>query len=322
MSTFFIGLSFAVLCVVLVLRMIRCLSQHRPLGPAYMATVLGAVALFSSGVLIPFTTLDAFLGGTNILHLLRNLAYTGGLWFLQLAVCQVAGATEHRVKGAAVAMICGVFTVCFFVGQRTGTTERFMSDNVGDPWIWAYGSIYMAGILWLSLNIARVIPRKTPHMLPFRIGGVLMALASIVELINMANGHYFTADSPVSRALYPLFAPLLYGGIAVSALGLIAPMVRDAFRSLRQRWLFARIVSAEEELPHEQRSSVQAFFTSDIEQAIYGLIIRAKDESIANRITLSPTQTTMLQVLERSLQLQHHEIPKEVLPPCHPGSLD
>lgn len=55
-------------------------------SPALVSASLGFVALFTVGFAIPEGIVDSWLGGTNLLHLIRNLLFLSSMWFLRRAI--------------------------------------------------------------------------------------------------------------------------------------------------------------------------------------------------------------------------------------------
>ena len=73
--------------VAVVVRLLR-VAQRRRVDFVWVGTALAALAFSANGVMVPERTVDAWMGGENIFHLIRNLLALSAVWCLRAALVQ------------------------------------------------------------------------------------------------------------------------------------------------------------------------------------------------------------------------------------------
>ena len=73
--------------VAVVVRLPR-VAQRRRVDFVWVGTALAALAFSANGVMVPERTVDAWMGGENIFHLIRNLLALSAVWCLRAALVQ------------------------------------------------------------------------------------------------------------------------------------------------------------------------------------------------------------------------------------------
>lgn len=228
--------AFWLLAVVFAARL-YLVARHNASTAFLGATGVGVVGLFCTGQIIPESTLDALIGGTNWLHLVRNLLVTVAVWLVREGVFS-ALSTEREARqrvtrrpsflGALLLAIAIPFTFQSFVP----TTDAFIPETVQQPAVYVYATVYMAILGGLGLSILRVSigPRDSRTVRASAtvvgIGMGLMVLGCIDEIIYMSL-RFLGFQGSLTDVTYLLFTPFFYSGILLTSLGLgIPPIVR------------------------------------------------------------------------------------------------
>lgn len=192
-----------------------------------LALIAGAGALFMVGTVVPLTTLDGWLGGSNIVNLLQNVLATLAIWFMMMTAKHMA--TGSWPAPRAVWELIGViaaFAIPFFLMNRGPTNEDFVRENAASGWLWLYASIYMAYVAYLMVRMFLALGERGARLYAVvRVGAILMGVASIIEIL------YLTARVLGGQPewLGDAFNPFFYGGILLIALGLAwFPLARRA----------------------------------------------------------------------------------------------
>lgn len=311
--------------VVLLLRVGALIQERRIPSPALVSALLGFAALFTVGFAVPEGVVDSWLGGTNLLHLIRNLLFLSSMWFLRRAICLVLDRPSARLNPVPLLLQMLAMAVFFASSPRGATTGWFIPEYVHEPGIWAYANVYMAGVLWLAVDIiqlARTAGRPIGWFWWFSAGGVLISIASAVELLYMSVVPQLGRDSSLAQNLYPLFSPLLYSGIAAIVVGLCIPPVITLVRrvQLPLRLANSRASAACAPLMGCRRSTARAlvtgFLASDPRGEVYDTMIQLRDGTMIPDVSLTGAQLALLADLERRFPYDQMAIaiPDEVRP--------
>ncbi|WP_164206915.1 hypothetical protein [[Micrococcus luteus] ATCC 49442] len=261
---------------------------------------IGTLGLFSTGVIVPEETLDAALGGVNLLHLVRNLCVTGAVWLVREGIFAAYSPDDkyrvrfsHRPIAAGLAALA--ISAPFLSQQFVPTTLSYVPENVGQMPVFIYASVYMGILALLAVSVLRICLR-TQESLPVRVssrvvasGMALVALASVEEIAYMTTLHLDVGGTSLHQILYVLFNPLFYGGVLLTSLGLgIPPLVR-AWRQL-QFWDRAALVfltvTAGRACWGLSRTAwlasiVSSFYAKDPSARLYEYVIRSSDHKVA-----------------------------------------
>jgi hypothetical protein len=261
---------------------------------------IGVLGLFSTGVIVPEETLDAALGGVNLLHLVRNLCVTGAVWLVREGIFAAYSPDDkYRVRFSHRPITAGLTAVAIsapFVSQRfVPTTLSYVPENIGQMPVFIYASVYMGILASLAVSVLRICLRPQ-ESLPVRVssrvvasGMALVALASVEEIAYMAALHMDVGGSSLHQILYVLFNPLFYGGVLLTSLGLgIPPLVR-AWRQLqfwdRAALVFLTVTAGRAYWGLSRRAwlarSVSSFYSRYPSARLYEYVIRSSDHKVA-----------------------------------------
>ncbi|WP_077490902.1 hypothetical protein [Sinomonas mesophila] len=311
---------------VLALRTVSALRRRTRPGPALLSAILGFIALMTTGVLVPEGVLDGWLGGTNLLHLIRNLLVLGAVWNLRRAIALVIDVENKRSNPTPLLVLCLVVSVFFASHSHEGTHPSFIPAYAHLPGIWAYGTLYMAGVLWMALDIVRgmregrleqlATPPRLASMWLFSGGGVLMGAASALEIGYMTEVLLHGNGTPLAVGLYPWFSPLLYGGIGFIVLGLLIPPVLSALGRLAVRLANSRrhALAAPVFGLSASSSAIRAFVSADPQADTYNLFIRLRDRAVAGNSLPPPVELLLQEMNRKFTRSASFRIPEEVCP--------
>ena len=228
--------AFWLLTVVFAARL-YLVARHKASTAFLGATGVGVVGLFCTGQIVPESTLDALIGGTNWLHLVRNLLVTAAVWLVREGVFR-ALSTESELRHRAthkplfLAALLLAIAIPFTLQSFVPTMEAFIPETVHQPAIYVYATVYMAVLGGLGLSVLRVSvgPRDSRTVRTSAtvvgVGMGLMVLGCIDEILYMSLSFTGFKGSLIDMT-YLLFTPLFYSGILLTSLGLgIPPIVR------------------------------------------------------------------------------------------------
>ena len=228
--------AFWLLAVVFAARL-YLVARHNASTAFLGATGVGVVGLFCTGQIVPESTLDALIGGINWLHLVRNLLVTAAVWLVREGVFRaVSGEPEARRRVTHRPLFLGALllaiTIPFTLQSFVPTTSAFIPENVQQPAIYVYATVYMAILGGLGLSVLRVSlgPRDSRTVRASAtvvgIGMGLMVLGCADEILYMSL-RLLGLQGSLTDLTYTLFSPFFYSGILLTSLGLgIPPMVR------------------------------------------------------------------------------------------------
>lgn len=285
---------------------------------AFLAAMgIGLVGLFSTGVLVSELVLDGFLGGHNVLHLLRNLAVTFAVWLIRDGVVHAFGDESDRAKFSYSRKLLVLVTVAIvipFLFQRfVPTTEQYVPENIDQLPVLIYATVYMSALGFFAASVVKtcLAPQVSKAVRisarGVAIGMALMATACVDEIAYM-HLEALKAGSPALRSiLYSAFPPLLYGGVLIVSLSLALPLLVRVLRALD---LVNRLTLLVLELsPAMANSSTKpsralpraraAWTHPDPSSAVYEHIIRESDRRVSdNRRSLPPVTVRALHAAE------------------------
>lgn len=207
------------------------------------ATGVGVVGLFCTGLIAPEATLDAWIGGVNWLHLVRNLLVTTAVWLVREGVF-TALSKDHTFKARPthrplfLALLLLIIVIPFTQQTFIPTTATFVPDTISQAAIYSYASAYMAILGLLSLSVLRVsighrqsrTVRTSATVVGLGMG--LLVLGCVDEIIYMTL-RFVGRVGPAADVMYALFSPLFYSGIVLTSLGLGVPPTVRLWRRLQ-----------------------------------------------------------------------------------------
>lgn len=228
-----------VLLVIVVLRtrpaFFGPLALRRKARPGWAAACVAALAFLALGAVIPSVTLDSWLGGTNILHLVRNLLAVTAIWLLRSAVMVLqesySGSSEPRPKRHSPWVLLAIvilITVPFlFINRGSSATDSFMTVVIGQAPAVVYAVIYMLAMAWIGADMALALTaRVRSFFFLFVAGGWAIVIASLDEIAYLILGHFSFGPAWFIELTRGGFYPLLYLGVALVAIGLTVRPVR------------------------------------------------------------------------------------------------
>lgn len=263
------------------------------------ATGVGVVGLFTTGVVVPEATIDAAMGGHNVLHLVRNLCVTVAVWLVREGIFSAYSEGDgyrrqlsHRP--AAVGFMALAIAIPFTFQRFVPTTSEYLPENLNQPAVFVYAVVYMGLLGLLAMSVLTVCLHRQDSR-PVRVsaavvatGMTLIVLACTDEILFLSL-EFVSAGHELTSILYMLFSPLFYTGVLLTSFGLgIPPMVkagrhfqlpdRTALLVLtlmlsRSYWQFG---------PTTWLHKVgESFTTKDPSGRLYEFMIRASDHRIA-----------------------------------------
>lgn len=311
--------AFWLLTVVFAARL-YLVARHNASTAFLGATGVGVVGLFCTGQIVSENTLDALIGGTNWLHLVRNLLVTAAVWLVREGVFRaLSSESELRRrlthKPLFLAALLLAIAIPFTLQSFVPTTDAFIPETVHQPAIYIYATVYMAilGGLGLSVLGISVGPRDSRTVRASAtvvgVGMGLMVLGCIDEIIYMSL-RFTGFQGSLIDVTYLLFTPLFYSGILLTSLGLgIPPMVRLWRRlALVDRFWILVLHCKFHALGRTEKAQGERFaFAADVlgsrpAERLYTLVIAIGDLRAAGRqATYSPPAERALVLAQRRL---------------------
>ncbi|MDJ0336605.1 hypothetical protein QMG83_15355 [Salinibacterium sp. G-O1] len=211
--------------------------------PAWIASGTGIAALLSIGVIIPIPLADSWLGGVNLLFLLRTALPVIAFWYLREAVAVQVGKESPRRGRAILWALLAVQVLLFIMIPDRGTTNiYFVDEHMIYPAAFLWACVYVAAVIWTSAGIfSQLLPFRGRHFVPFKVGA-LMTIVGGVALVIHCGLILAGAIEPVSGDLaWVLFNVFFYPGILLTVAGFVAITIRDALVLAQWRLRAARL---------------------------------------------------------------------------------
>lgn len=300
----------AVLLLIVILRTKPAFSgpKHlqRKARPGWAAGLVATLAFLALGTVVPSATLDSWLGGTNWIHLVRNLLAVAAIWLLRDAVMILQESYDGRryqrpkrqspwVLGLLLIMIVLPF---LFIDRGPTTDSSFMTDTLSQLPAVVYGSVYMLSMAWIGADMALALRgRWASFFALFITGGWAIVLASVDEIVYLVLGHLALGPGWLIELTRLAFYPLLYMGVALVAIGLaVRPLGRrvEAARiSHHRRRLIKTINSKDDEIAQLlwPDGGPQAATGADVRD-LYRFTIALRDWETKGDNKLTPAQKT------------------------------
>lgn len=228
------SLAFAALAFIFIFRARNALRSPA-VRISWLASGVGAAAMFTRGTVIPLNALDAWLGGTNLINLVQNLAAATAFWLVMQAVTS-SNSTLRTLRWRPLVLGLVAFTIPFFLINRGSTEEDFIVARSDQPALFIYASIYMAMVAVICTYLMLKIwsGRTVTHWI--LVGGSgLVALASTIEIVYLAAKCFNWWSPETQHTIGLLFDPLFYGGVVLIATSIARWAVQRAWRARRIR---------------------------------------------------------------------------------------
>jgi hypothetical protein len=239
-------------------------------APSWYATFFGAVGLLSVGVVIPLSTIDGWLGGTNVANLLQDECAVLAFWFFRNAVLDYTQDGQKRYPRWLLAIMLFATGFPFFLIQHRGATSPYFGvDHISQLADLAYEDLYFACLIFIcSGMIYSIRSSKSPLIRAIVVGLALMGLGSLSDSTFMTMSHFHVTNAVLLPITFQLFYLLFYPGALTVVAALGAIMVVE--RQYAQRFLWLRRIRRLRKIG--SRLQAQA-------QASPNVVIRAADSS-------------------------------------------
>lgn len=275
--------------------------------PAWFATLLGVLGLLSIGVLIPIPVADSWLGGTNVLHLLRTALPVAAFWFLRDAVTLQAGRTPHR---GSPLVLCALLVAQALIPSRGSTSVGFVDEHMiyVAGFVWAV--VYVSEIIWIALTmVVMLLPMRKGIYASFIIGGLATVGGGITLVIHCGRILAGVQVPGAGGIPWVLFNSLFYPGILTIVLGFVAIMLRDPSRVARWRVARYRLNRALAGYEGQDATTVASVEMGSLaDNAVLGAYraaIQLRDLENLEGVTLNPRDARLLASIERRMTASH-----------------
>jgi len=235
--------------------------------PAWIAAGVGILGLLSIGVVIPMSTADSWLGGSNALFFLRTALPVLAFWFFRDAVALQAGRRDRLGKPYGIVGMMVVQAVAFFWISRAKPTDiNFVDHHMGTLPGLLWAAVYVGEMLWIAVNIVIMLWSRRWSTFGVFVLGAFSVIAGGIALLLHCALIFFGAVAPISGDLPSiLFNVFFYPGITVIVGGFVFVTLCDLFSTGRWRLRAARLrIILEKErginAASRSRSALRAFF--------------------------------------------------------------
>lgn len=184
----------------------------------WLASGVGAVALLCCGTLISIPALDGWLGGTNSLSLLQNVAAAVAFWLVAQAV--VTQGQDPLRKLFRWPIYVGVlsFAVPFFLIERGATAQDFMLERSDQLAGFLYSSLYLALIAGICVYLVTKIWRTgAQSFATMQLGGAFVTGGCVLQILALASICFNWLPAGVSGPVYTLALTSFSGGVVLMA---------------------------------------------------------------------------------------------------------
>ncbi|PNW07687.1 hypothetical protein C1632_16735 [Microbacterium testaceum] len=286
------------LLLVVVLR--ARVAWHQPRARiAWLAALIGSIALLTQGTVIPLAMLDGLIGGTNILKLVQNVLTMVALWLGIQAGTAPVTARIRSLRWWFPWGLAVLFAAVFFVAmpERGTSSFRFLEDlATTSTEAWTYGVLHMAGIALVGLLLFRSARGSLPRTRAFfRIGAVGIVLGCLSEILDLTLSRFFAPEAVVSA----LFDPLFYLGVVSFVIGIFVASRTTAKIRRRGEELLARLEPVARERGADSFPGLPVDAVADTR--LHALRVAVEDDAIATSTPLTPAQRALLDDIDAHL---------------------
>lgn len=233
------------LCLLLMLALVA-MRPNSLLKPSWVATLTGALSI---ATWISPTFLDSFIGGSNVLTLVRDVLAVLSFWFYREAVSRATGkrptgdvrfgsSPVRRIPWSLVALI-GLFAVPFaLISDRGTTSPQFVLHRLDQPSMWLFTSLYMLVLILLSIDTMRMlVGAKNVRLRIILAGYGIVIVGCVVEIAYLTAAHFGWGGASFRSSMYfaaelPFFTGIFLIGVAI-AWNALATWGRFRFTLLR-----------------------------------------------------------------------------------------
>lgn len=229
----------ALILLLAILRLPRALRRPQA-RPAWWASIAGVVSLTTYGTPVSTAAYDHFLGGQNLLTLLRDLAAVAAFWFMREALAGYSRSAKRYAPPWILAITLAVITGLFLLIQhRSPTAATFVMNQIAQPASWLYGTAYMGTLVWILADSARLTWRVGRSVVRvITAGAVLTGLGCLFEILVLTAAHFGWGGSLFRSTLAETSAVPFFTGLTTMLLGIAGAAV---LLPLKRRVLFGRL---------------------------------------------------------------------------------
>jgi len=266
---------------------------------AWLAALLGMIALLTQGTVVPLPAMDALLGGTNVLKLVQNVLTMIAIWLGIQAGTAPATARIRTLRWGFPLTLAALFAVVFFVAMPERGPSSFLFVETAaatSTGAWAYGVLHMSGIALVGVLLYRSARGSLPTARRlFRVGAAGIVLGCLSEILDLTLTRFFAPNAIVSA----LFDPLFYLGVVSFVIGIFVASRTTAAIRRRGESLLERA----EALAVERGAGVPAGPTAfaDVDTRLHTLRVAIEDDAIATSAPLAPAQRALLDDIDAHL---------------------
>ena len=285
---------------------------HRPAArPAWIASLLGVLGLLSIGVLIPIPVADSWLGGTNILHLLRTALPVAAFWFLRDAVALLVGGPPRRGGPLILCVMLAAQTTVFFqIPSRGPSSTGFVDEHMVYVAGFMWAVLYVGQIMWIALTmVVMLLPMRKGIYVTFIIGGLATAAGGIALVIHCGL-ILAGAQAPGAGGIpWVVFNTLFYPGILTIVLGFMTITLRDLCRVTRWKVAGYRLARALSCYETQNATGVSEADTGSLAGnpvlGAYRAVIQLRDLENLDGVRLKPRDARLLAAVEHRMTAYH-----------------
>ncbi|KTS64886.1 hypothetical protein NS206_06620 [Microbacterium testaceum] len=266
---------------------------------AWLAALLGVIALLTQGTVIPLVTMDAPLGGTNVLKLVQNVLTMVALWLGIQAGTAPASARIRTLRWGFPLALAALFAVVFFVAMPERGPSSFLFLETAartSTGAWAYGVVHMSGIALVGVLLYRSARTSLPVARRlFRVGAAGIVLGCLSEVVDLTLTRFFVPNAVVSA----LFDPLFYLGVVSFVIGIF--MASRTVAEIRRRG--QSLLARAERLARDRAASVPvgpAAF-GELDTRLHALRVAIEDDAIATSTPLRDEERALLDAIDTHL---------------------
>lgn len=266
---------------------------------AWLAALIGAIALLTQGTLIPLEVLDGVVGGTNVLKLVQNVLTMVALWLGIQAGTAPLSARVTTLRWRFPLVLGVLFAVVFFVAlpDRGPSSFHFVEDAAAtSTGAWAYGVFHMAGIALVGAMLCVSARASLPGVrVLFRAGAIGIVLGCVSEIVDLTLARFATANAVVSS----LFDPLFYLGVLAFVIGIflasrVTARTRRRGETLLRRLEVVAAARGVARLPGLDDDALD-------DTRLHALRVAVEDDAISTSTPLTPVERVLLDEVDAHL---------------------
>lgn len=267
---------------------------------SWLASVLGAGALFTLGSVVDQSVLD--VGGSNWLKLAQGLLATTAIWLLGQAAISKPTASLRSLSWWSVGIWLFAMAVTFAAIPRKGSTDFFfIENNVDQPPVYVYGVVHMAALVWVGAQIrVGLRGRRGSGYVLLRAGAIGVAIACASEIVDLSIA--FSRGSEELRVpISALFELVFYPGV----LCLVAGMAMLTLLRRRRQQRLASIARKLDKIARARGLDAPPFHTEFRRRAAGDALLKRFaefwDQAVLGAFDLSESESQVMGEAEREL---------------------